>query len=109
MTKYKIGQIITSTVDAELEKGLSGEKVIIPKGNKIVIGADNLAHHIRTGMIQPLDDAEVEGYDGGGLSEYIYLVLKANLPLSEILEDYDYEANEIVEIIEDALDEIGIC
>lgn len=109
MTKYKIGQILTLNNEVEIEKDLSREKVIIPKGNKIIIGADNLAHHIRTGLVQPLGDATVEGYDGGGLSEYIYLVLKANLPLSEMLEAYDYKANEIIEIIEDALDEIGIC
>ena len=61
--KYKIGQILTSNQDVEVEKALSGEKVVIPKGNKIIIGADKLAHHLRTGMIQPLGTAEVEGYD----------------------------------------------
>lgn len=109
MTKYKIGQIITSTTDVEIEKALSGEKVIIPKGNKIIIGADNLVHHIRTGMIQPLGDAEVEGYDGEGLAGYIYLFLRSRLPLNEMLEKYDIEVDELVEIIEEALDEIGIC
>ena len=61
--EYKIGQIITSNEDVEIEKVLSGEKVIIPKGNKIIIGADKFAHHIKTGMIQPLqNDSEVKGY-----------------------------------------------
>ena len=45
--EYKVGQILTSKEDVEVEMALSGEKVIIPKGNKIIIGADNLAHHIR--------------------------------------------------------------
>ena len=45
--EYKIGQIITSNEDVEIEKVLSGEKVIIPKGNKIIIGADKFAHHIK--------------------------------------------------------------
>lgn len=49
--KYKIGQILISNQDVEVEKALSGEKVVIPKGNKIIIGADKLAHHLRTGMI----------------------------------------------------------
>lgn len=52
--EYKIGQILTSTEDVEVEKALSNEKVIIPKGNKVIIGADKLAHHIRNGMMQPL-------------------------------------------------------
>lgn len=66
--KYKIGQILTSNQDVEVEKALSGEKVVIPKGNKIIIGADKLARHLRTGMIQPLGTAEVEGYDSEGLA-----------------------------------------
>ena len=69
--KYKIGRILTSNQDVEVEKALSGEKVVIPKGNKIIIGADKLAHHLRTGMIQPLGTAEVEGYDSEGLAEYL--------------------------------------
>ena len=31
MADYKIGQILTSTEDVEIEKALSGEKVKIPK------------------------------------------------------------------------------
>ena len=50
-TTYKIGQILTSNCDVEVEKALSGDKVVIPKGNKIIIGADNLAHHLSNGMI----------------------------------------------------------
>ena len=59
MADYKIGQILTSTEDVEIEKALSGEKVKIPKGNKIIIGADKFAHHIRNGFIQPL----AEGFE----------------------------------------------
>ena len=72
--KYKIGQILISSRDVEVEKALSGEKVIIPKGNKIIIGADKLAHHIRDGMIQPLaDGSEVDGYDDTGIAKYIFM------------------------------------
>ncbi len=108
--KYKIGQILTSNRDVEVEKALSGEKVVIPKGNKIIIGADKLAHHIRDGMIQPLaDGSEVEGYDASGISEYIYICLKAHLPVTEWMEDYEISKDDIVEEIECALDEIGVC
>ena len=61
--KYEVGQILTSKEDVEVAKALSGEKIVIPKGNKIIIGADNLAHHIRNGMMQPLHDwATYSGY-----------------------------------------------
>lgn len=108
--KYKIGQILTSSRDVEVEKALSGEKVIIPKGNRIIIGADKLAHHIRDGMIQPLADGlEVKGYDSSGLAEYIFMCMKAHLPITEWMEDYEISKNEIIEEIECALDEIGMC
>lgn len=108
--KYKVGQILTSNTDVVVKKALSGEKVTIPKGNRIIIGADKFAHHIRNGMIQPLtNDAEVEGYDASGISEYIYICLKAHLPVTEWMEDYEISKDDIVEEIECALDEIGVC
>ena len=105
--KYKIGQILTSNQDTEVEKALSGEKVVIPKGNKIIIGADKLAHHLRTGMIQPLGMAEVEGYDSKGLAEYLLFVLKAHFPIDEMLEDYEISERMLLDEIEYAFDDIG--
>ena len=108
--KYKIGQILTSTKDVVVEKEFSGEKVTIPKGNRIIIGADKLAHHIRDGMIQPLaDGVEVKGYDSSGIAEYIYICLKAHLPIDDWLEDYEISEDGIIEEIQCALDEIGMC
>ena len=108
--KYKVGQILTSNTEIVVEKALFGDKVTIPKGNKIIIGADKLAHHIRDGMIQPLaDSSEVKGYDSSGLAEYIFMCMKAHLPITEWMEDYEISKNEIIEEIEDALDEIGMC
>lgn len=105
--KYKIGQILTSNQDVEVEKTLSGEKVVIPKGNKIIIGADKLAHHLRTGMIQPLGTDEVEGYDSEGLAEYLLLVLKTHFPIDEMLEDYEISERMLLDKIEYAFDDIG--
>ena len=108
--KYKIGQILTSNREIVVEKALSGEKITMPKWNRVIIGADKLAHHIRYGMIQPLsDDSEVEGYDSRGIAEYIYICLKAHLPLDDWMEDYEIYENDIIEEIECALDEIGLC
>lgn len=108
--KYKIGQILTSNRDVEVEKALSGEKVVIPKGNKIIIGADKLAHHIRDGMIQPLaDGSEVEGYDDAGIAKYILMCLRAHFPVDDWMEEYGISEDEITEEIECALDEIGMC
>lgn len=82
-------------------------KVVIPKGNRIIIGADQFAHHLRDGMIQPLGDATVQGYDTTGLAEYLLLVLKSRFPVSEMMEEYGIEDKEIQDEIECALDDIG--
>lgn len=108
--KYKVGQILTSNTDVVVEKAMSEEKVTIPKGNRIIIGADKLAHHIRNGMVQPLaDDLKVEGYDSFGIAEYIYMWMESHLPIAEWMEDYEISKNDIIEEIECALDEIGVC
>lgn len=107
MADYKIGQILTSKEDIEIEKALSGEKVKIPKGNKVIIGADKLAHYIKNGYIQPLaEESTVEGYDTTGIAEYLYIVLRNHLPLNEMMEDYEITKQEVVNEIECALDEI---
>ena len=105
---YKIGQILTSKEDVLVEKALSGEKVIIPKGNKIIIGADGFARHIRNGMMQPLpEDAEVKGYDVSGIAEYLYLSLRVHFEIDEMLENYDLTKKEFIEEIEYYLSDIG--
>lgn len=106
--QYKIGQILTSKIDTEVEKSLSGQKVTIPSGNKIIIGADCLAHHIKNDMIQPLgNNAEVNGYDTNGLAEYLYISMKSRFPFKEMMEDFDITEKEIKDEIEFALEEIG--
>lgn len=106
--EYKIGQILTSTEDVEVEKALSDEKVIIPKGNKVIIGADGLAHHIRNGMMQPLaEDSKVKGYDVHGISEYLYTHLRNHFEIDEMLENYDDTKEKFMDEIEYALEEIG--
>lgn len=106
--EYKIGQILTSKEDVEVEKALSGEKVIVPKGNKIIIGADEFAHHIRNGMIQPLQEgSEVNGYDASGIAEYLYIYLRNHFEIDDMLENYDDTKERFMEEIEYALEEIG--
>ena len=106
--EYKVGQILTSKEDVEVEKALSGEKIVIPKGNKIIIGADNLAHHIRNGMMQPLPEgSQVKGYDASGIAEYLYTYLRNHFEIDEMLEDYDDTKERFMEEIEYALEEIG--
>lgn len=106
--KYNIGQILTSTEDIEVEKGFSGDKEVIPKGNKVIIGADKLAHHIRNGCIQRLsDDIEVVGYSADGIAEYLYIWMRNHFPIDEMLESYDDTKENLIDSIAEALYELG--
>lgn len=106
--EYRIGQILTSNKDIEVEMELSGEKKIIPKGNKIIVGADKLAHHIVDGMIQSFSEGtEIKDYDANGLAEYLYMYLRNHFAIDEMLDDYDDTKERFIEEIEYALEEIG--
>lgn len=108
MSIVRIGQIIESKVETEVEVALSGEKVIIPKGNKVIIGADGFAHHLRNGMIQPLGkDMEVKGYDAAGIAKYLYEKLNCHFEIDEMLENYDLDKCNFMSEIEYYLDDIG--
>ena len=50
MADYKIGQILTSTEEVEIEKALSGEKVIIPKGKDRKSTRLNSSHRSQSRM-----------------------------------------------------------
>ena len=105
---YKIGQILTSKCEKELEIAISGEKVKVPAGNKVIIGADKFAHHLRNGMIQPLTkSARVSGYDTEGLAEYLTFWLKNSYHMDEFFKDNDIEERNLKEELESALEEIG--
>lgn len=106
--EYKIGQILKFTEDFETTKALSKEKVVIPKGTKVIVGADNLAHHISNDMIQPLgEDVTVKGYDIEGITKWIVRCLSLYMPLKEMLESCECEEDELTSEIESALYEIG--
>lgn len=105
---YKIGEILTSEKEVTVEMALSGDKVVLPKGNKVIIGADGLAHHIKTGAIQPLaDGTELKGYDREGLAEYIFGYMCTCLPMFDIEDEFDLTDEDIRQSIDDALEEIG--
>ena len=104
--KYRIGEILVTKEDVELTSALSETKTIVRKGTRIMIGADKLAHHFGTGIIQPLQDGdEVSGYDTDGITKAIIYHLGARFPLKEMFEDYDVDEEEFKDEIEFALSE----
>lgn len=108
--KFSIGDVFEVTEDYKAKAVLSNEGVSIPKGEKIIIGADKLAHHIGSGMISPIGkDSIVDGYNAEGIAKYICLFLRSHLAfdLDEMLEGYDFTMNELADEIQYALEEIG--
>ena len=108
MANYKIGQMLTVSKDIELE-GFLGNKKLVKKGTKIWIGADKFAHY-QDGTIQPLsENSTVKGYDEEGIAERIFLQLSAHFPLEDFCEEYEADSEDIKELIQYALDELGLC
>lgn len=104
---YKIGQVLVAKDDMEIET-LFGDSRMVKKGSKAWIGADYFAHH-PDGTIQLLPvGSSIEGYDAEGIAERIYLSLYNNLPLREMMEDYDIDSDGMKREIEDALAELGM-
>ena len=105
--QWKVGQIITSTAEHEIVTGLFEKKVKIPAGNKIIIGADKLAHHIYSGITQPISSKiDIGGYDAEGLAEYLTFCLKNKWPMEGLFEAYDIE-DDFKEELQSALEKIG--
>lgn len=106
---FKIGQLITANQDIELERAISGEKVIVKKGSKAIVGADNLVHHLDYDMmIQPISKSvKIEGYDAEGLTAYLFRYLKYQFPIEQFCNDYDVSERSFCDEITDALREIG--
>lgn len=105
--EYMIGQVQELTQDCEVERGLSGTKITLPKGTKAIIGADKFAHW-EDGSIQPLGENDVvKGYSASGLASWIGMWLLENLPLREMLKKFDVESTKFVDEIEAALEDLG--
>ena len=105
---YQYGEMLVSKSRIEVTN-ISGSSEIIPKGNKVVVGFDELAHHLRNGYIQAFSEyTDIKGFCSDGIIEIIYSYLRRRLPLSEMLSDYDVAPEAFKNTVSDALEEIGL-
>lgn len=110
MDKYRIGQVLVSKEDMTLETALLHRKVEIKKGSKVIIGADKLGHHFSGEIMQPLPkDAVVENYSANGIAEWIMhdLMNRSAIPMKEMLEEFEIDADSVRYEIAEALWELG--
>lgn len=62
--EFSIGDVFEVTETYKGKSVLLNEEVTILKGEKIIIGADKLAHHISSGKISPIgEDSTVDGHN----------------------------------------------
>lgn len=107
---FKYGQLMVSNQDIVIEKVLSGDKVTIPKGSRVVVGFDGLAHHLDNGFIQPFaKNCILAGFSSSGIIEVIQNCLFSHFPIKEMCEDYEIDPDDIRKELIYALDEIGLC
>lgn len=126
MLRFKVrkGQRFELTQDVELKGELTDSVTVVPKGSAFYIGCErnHKSAHFRNGKILPLgDDYEIKDeYDIEGIADWIanYLITKTTVA-EEFLgfgwamsEEEEFEYKESVkfftEVIEEALDEIGL-
>ncbi len=107
---YCIGQKLIFREDTKQIKGF-GSEVMIKKGTPVFVGADRrmpFAHYLN-GDIQKIgDDVEVKGYSVTGLAEWLYEYVSREIPLDDMLEDYDETKERFMDVVADALEELGM-
>lgn len=106
---FHFGQILVSKHETVLEDCLTGEKKIVPKGNRIVVGFDGFAHHLTDGQIQPFsENIKLEGFSSSGIIEAVHNCLFHSLPFKEMCESYEVDPDDIRKELISALEEIGL-
>ena len=106
---FKYGQLLVSNQETEIERAITGEKVKVPAGNRVVVGFDQLAHHLWDGSIQPFSKhIMIGGYSNTGIVAAIWERICAEFPVSEMLDEFEIQPKDVTDTIKNALEEIGL-
>lgn len=106
---FHFGQILVSKHETVLEDCLTGEKKIVPKGNRIVVGFDGFAHHLTDGQIQPFSETiKLKGLSSSGIIEVVHNCLFHNFQFRKMYESYEVDPDDICKELVSALEEIGL-
>ena len=106
---FKYGQLLVSNQETEIERAITGEKVKVPAGNRVVVGFDQLAHHLWDGSIQPFSKhIMIGGYSNTGIVAANWERICAEFPVSEMLDEFETQPKDVTDTIKNALEEIGL-
>ena len=111
--KFKIGEEVKLKESFEIET-FDGRKIAVKDGDKGIIvsnivTSNSFVHYISgnaKGVMQELEDVEVEGYDYRNISSMILDRLNAVFRLEDFLEDKGIGEEEIINEMEEVL--VGI-
>lgn len=117
--KLNIGQKIELTEDMPITGGLSGDKIALPKGTPLFVGADKKFFYMLNGKMLKINEAEwgiTGGYSVTGLAEWLYQRLSHSWGIDEMLEEavgYDDtqlsdQVKEFKKTIGEALEDLGM-
>lgn len=104
----QIGSIVKIGEDTPVKRIISGEDRVIKAGTKAVVNSDGDLY-ILSGIEQNTilnKHLEVYGYDHKSIAQCIYRRLNFELNLGEMLEEYDIDSNDFIEITESMLEDI---
>lgn len=110
-TVFKAGQEVVANKDFDVEGFFGEEPIKVKQGSKAFVSADGFLHHTTgaaRGKIQMLseDKFEVKGYDHENIAKMIYEKIARYMEIDSMLEDYDMDKAYLMEVIEEAIEEI---
>jgi hypothetical protein len=109
--KYNIGQVLTTNTDINTTSFFGDDPKVIKAGTKMYVTADKDIPQalLPNGCKMRLEkDSIVDGFSVTGIASWIYRYLRSQLPIDEMLSDYDETADVFIGEIEDALEELGM-
>lgn len=113
MQKYNVGQMLIASENMDVKTEITNENKTIKKGTKswVMAAPDSPALFIEDGSILCLDnkDTKIVGVDIDGLAEFIFARLCNRSFLKEMMENYNESAEQVKEIISEALNDLGFC
>jgi len=101
-----IGEVVELTTDVMTETALSGNEKTFKKGTRVTINSNDCVVYPDGGMQKIGFEHELKGYDNRAIAERIFKYLDIRLEVDEWLEGFEITKENVVDVIEEALDDI---
>lgn len=107
--KVKIGQIMLAQQDNVMVNKTTGQRIVIPKGSEMFVGADCRGHLVGQGVAPKLpSDFRLIGYDSRGIALFLFQTLNEKYPMRNLLEKSGYSVDGFIEDLEKSIQKLGM-